>query len=158
VSGQTIAFHVDGTPAPQGSKRAYMPRGGSRAVVVDDNAKPLRAWRQAVTHAAREARGNRPPMLGPVRVDITFYLSRPVSHYRTGKRSQELRDSAPRIPANGPDLDKLVRGVLDALTAAGVFEDDRQVQALGAGKRFTRRRAILPWDVNPGALIRVSPR
>jgi Holliday junction resolvase RusA-like endonuclease len=156
VSGQTIAFHVDGTPAPQGSKRAYVPRGGSRAVVVDDTPKPLRAWRQAVTYAAREARGDRPPMLGPVRVEVAFWLRRPASHYRTGARSDELRDSAPRVPANGPDIDKLVRGVLDALTDAGVFEDDRQVQALIADKFYASRSRAF-GKAEPGAVVRVIP-
>ena len=96
-------------------------------------------------------------MLGPVHVTVTFWLPRPVSHYRTGARSQQLRKGAPIHPANGPDLDKLVRGVLDALTDAGMFEDDRQVQSLIAWKRYTNRDAAA-GEQSPGAGVWVSPR
>lgn len=149
----TLRFRVDGTPAPQGSKRAYVPRGTTRAVVVDDNKGPLRTWRLAVTSAARDACGDRPPLHGPVALHVDFYLLRPTSHYRAGVRYLELRDSAPRVPANGPDLDKLARAVSDALTDAGAYEDDRQVQRLAAQKRYTDRGR----GTTPGAWITVGP-
>lgn len=48
------------------------------------------------------------------------------------------------VPAGGPitsrygDLDKLTRGLLDALTKAGVYADDRQVVELMADKQWSR--------------------
>lgn len=60
----------------------------------------------------------------PVSVRITFLMPRP----KTVKRHM------PTVP---PDVDKLCRAVLDALTDAGVWVDDSQVVDLGATKIYT---------------------
>ncbi|HXF73588.1 MAG TPA: RusA family crossover junction endodeoxyribonuclease, partial [Actinomycetota bacterium] len=56
-------------------------------------------------------------------VEATFYLRRP-------------KRGAPIYPVRRPDLDKLTRGLLDALTAASVFGDDAQVVDLIVRKRY----------------------
>ena len=76
------------------------------------------------------------PYLGPVRVEITFGLSRPAAHYRTGKYAGHIRDSAPVWPGGRPDLDKLVRALLDGLTMGGAWSDDSQVVQLTASKIY----------------------
>lgn len=124
-----LRFAVPGIPVPQGSSRAFA-RGG-RVVVTSDNAR-LRPWRSTVTAAAAEARGDAPAMAGPIRVRLGFTFPRPAGHF--GKRG--LRPSAPVYPAVRPDLDKLVRAVLDALTESGCIRDDAQVVTLFAGKRY----------------------
>ena len=124
-----LRLTVPGIPVPQGSSRAFI-RGG-RAIVTSANAR-LRPWRSTVTAAAAEAHKDAPPISGPVRVRLGFTFPRPAGHF--GKRG--LRSSAPAYPAVRPDLDKLVRAVLDALTESGCIRDDAQVVSLFAGKVY----------------------
>lgn len=119
-----LTFTAYGVPIPQGSTRAFLPRGWKRPIITADNAK-TKPWRQAIVDACREQLAGRPPLEGPVEVELVFYLPRP--------------KSAPRRvmhPAKKPDLDKLVRAALDALTAAGAWRDDGQVINVRAAKRF----------------------
>jgi len=60
-----------------------------------------------------------------------FQFVRPKSHY-TAKGA--LRDAAPRHVGK-PDIDKLCRAVLDALTGIA-YADDSQVVALDASKVY----------------------
>lgn len=55
--------------------------------------------------------------------------------------------SAARAPASRPDLDKLVRAILDAMTGLA-FQDDGQVVALNAGKEYGNAGGCdIRWDV-----------
>ena len=118
---------VYGQPAPQGSKSAFV-RGG-RAVVVEGKGAGRAshvAWRQAVATAARDwqAESGQPLMDGPLRVLIVFVLHRPPSVPK--KR---------HYPTTRPDLDKLTRSVLDALTHV-IITDDSRVVDLHVVKRY----------------------
>jgi len=62
-------------------------------------------------------------MLGAIAVVIEFYLHKP----KSVKREK---------PTVKPDLDKMVRSVLDALTSAHVWNDDAQVLTLVAHKMY----------------------
>jgi Holliday junction resolvase RusA-like endonuclease len=124
---------VAGTPAPQGSKRFLGVRGG-HAVLVESS-RALGSWRADV-RAAFTGAGT---IAGPVVVEVVFRLPRPASV------SVKRRP----LPTVRPDVDKLCRAVLDALTSAGVYGDDAQVVRLVASKEY----------VTPGlqgALVRVS--
>jgi crossover junction endodeoxyribonuclease RusA len=124
-----VEFTVYGTPVPQGSKRAFQNR------VVDINAAAVRSWRRDVAAAAAEAMGGAAPLSEPLQVRIMFFLPRPKAHYGTGKNEGVLKRSAPVAPATKPDIDKLTRAVLDALTGV-VFRDDAQVAGLSCSKLF----------------------
>lgn len=151
----SLTIRVVGTPIAQGSKRAFVNKYTGRAQVVDD-AKGLMPWREAVTHAALLAREDAefgeliPTEIGPVRVVIRFLFNRPKGHYGTGRNANLVKESAPAHPVTARDVDKLSRGVLDALTAAGVFADDKQVIELTAVKAYTAGVAL------EGAEIRVE--
>jgi crossover junction endodeoxyribonuclease RusA len=125
-----LHFTVYGVPIPQGSLKAFMPKGRRFPVVTSDNLR-TKPWKHEVTEAARaeferyETYSAAPRVEGPVAVDIEFYLPRPKT---APKRI--------RYPGKKPDLDKLVRAVLDALTNAGVWQDDSQVVAVIATKSF----------------------
>jgi len=114
-----IQFFVPGQPGTKGSARAFVVRG--RAIITNDSRK-AKPWAAAVSAAAHEAMGGNPPMQGPVRVSLCFYLPRPKSHYLRG----QLRTDAPAYCPKRPDLDKLTRCTWDALTGI-VFSDDAQV-------------------------------
>lgn len=139
-----IEFTVIGTPAPQGSKR-HVGRG-----ILIESSKKVKPWREAVKHAAYEARAGRAPFDGPLHVGVDFYLTRPRSHYRTGKNAALLRASAPPYPATKPDLDKLLRSTLDALGEAGIYTDDARVVSVTMNKHYAD--PTIGLDV-PGARI-----
>jgi Holliday junction resolvase RusA-like endonuclease len=120
-----IAFTVFGTPIPQGSTRAFVPKGWKRPVITHANAK-TKPWRQAIVDATQNVMAGRLPVEeAPVELAVTFFLPRPKS---APKRFTE--------PARKPDTDKLLRAVMDALTAAGVWRDDAQVVLVVTRKAF----------------------
>lgn len=144
-----FAIVVPGVPIPQGSLRAFTRNG--KAWASSDNPR-TRPWKAAVTaEAARvvEEQALETPAFGrgPVAVDVTFLLPRPKGHYGT----RGLLPSAPTVPTVTPDLDKLVRAVLDALTGI-VWRDDAQVASLIAGKRYVEDHQPLATTIRVAAI------
>jgi Holliday junction resolvase RusA-like endonuclease len=64
-------------------------------------------------------------------------VERPKAHYGSGRNADKLKDSAPAFPLGKPDVDKLSRGVMDALTGI-IFRDDSCVVTKRASKRYGR--------------------
>ncbi len=143
----SVVLRVMGTPAPQGSKRAYARNGRVQMV---ESSKAVAPWREAVVAEAKRGGEAGLMLSGPVSVQVTFFLRRPKSHYRTGRNAHLLREDAPKYPAGRPDLDKCARSTLDALTQAGLIADDALVVDLHARKRFTHP------DRAPGAWIEIE--
>lgn len=112
-----INFFVDGLPVPQGSMKVINGR------VIHNKGSELAAWRSAVALIARQ-NGAR-PLTEPIQITIKFYLPKP----RTVKRP---------MPSVAPDLDKLIRSVLDGLTAIA-YVDDGQVVSIVAQKAYGER-------------------
>lgn len=129
---------VPGAPQPQGSMRAFVTADG-KALITTSN-KSLGEWRLLIAAEAIRQLGGRPLLAGPVGIELTFVLPRP--------RSLPKRVL---LPAKRPDLDKLVRGTLDALTAVA-YRDDAQVCSISARKRYT------VGSEQPGVFIRVFPK
>lgn len=133
-----IAFSVDGLPAPKGSLTAVRGRH-----VIEANPR-LRAWRGAVATNARLAlkmyRPGEAVLAGPVGVSLAFTLIRPGS---LTKRTRPWPTH--QSPGHG-DVDKLARGVLDALEDAGVFYNDAQVVVLRVVKQYpdSGRSDVMP--------------
>lgn len=128
-------FFVAGTPKPQGSKRAFVNRRTGRAQMVESAGEPLKDWRGIVDLVAIE---HGPPVSGPVEVTLTFYLTRPKSHYGTGRNAGTLKPKAPKEHIQKPDIDKLTRAVLDSLSGR-LFHDDSQVSTVTAVKVWQPR-------------------
>jgi crossover junction endodeoxyribonuclease RusA len=124
--------------------RAFHPKGARFPVVTADN-KRTKPWKHTVTELALAARGEAPAIDGPVIVELALYLPRPKSAPQRVKH-----------PAKKPDIDKLVRAILDALTYARVWNDDSQVVSLLATKRFAGGADDQPRGV-PRAEITVQP-
>jgi crossover junction endodeoxyribonuclease RusA len=153
----SLAFVVEGVPAPQGSK-TMMKHNRSGKMIMLESSKAVGPWRKKVTAAAVLALPLDWVMLsGPVQVRVVFAFERPKSHYRTGKFSAVLRDDAPPYPvAGGNDTDKLARAILDALTDALVWKDDAQVVGLHAVKGYAGE-GFFTMVTKPGAWISVKP-
>lgn len=129
-----VHFTVPGRPRPQGSKRPFVNKHTGRVQMVESS-KHIGEWRARVSQIAAQAMEGMELLAGPVTMNVTFVLGRPKAHYRTGRNAHLLRDGQPVAPCSTPDVDKLLRGVLDALTGT-VFADDGQVVAVVARKVF----------------------
>lgn len=116
-----LKIQVYGVPAPQGSKKGFVING--RVNMVEQSHKKLKPWREEVSDAAAKVMDGREPLDGDLFVAITFFMKRP----RTVRR---------RYPNVAPDVDKMTRGVLDALKFGNVYVDDARVVACMAHKRY----------------------
>lgn len=119
---KTLELVVYGVAQAKGSIRAFMPKGFNRPVLTSTN-RNLAQWEALVR---QEAQKHAPQTFfdGPVRVVLNFYLPRPQSLPR--KVTHHMKK---------PDLDKLTRGILDALTPV-VWRDDAQVVDVRATKHY----------------------
>lgn len=130
-----LFFTVYGEPAPQGSKRVI----NGRLVEASKKVKPWRAAVKAAYQMAVQETADGSVFDGPVFVEAIYYLDRPAS---VTKKKRPF-------PAVPPDLDKLDRGLFDALTEAGVWKDDALVV-----KSHTRK--LYADDRGPGAYVAIS--
>ncbi|HAF72524.1 MAG TPA: RusA family crossover junction endodeoxyribonuclease [Corynebacterium variabile] len=113
-------FFVPGVPAPQGSKR-YVGHRSGKPVLLESSAK-VKPWRSVVAQVALYKAPQY--MDGPVALDIVFILPRPKS---LPKRVIHM--------VKRPDIDKLARSTLDALSGVA-YTDDNQVTDLRTRKRY----------------------
>lgn len=135
-----IIIDVLGTPAPKGSSRAFINKKTGRAFVAPGGAKTtedkIANWNCAVREAAADAIGE---VAEPVYVDrclivvVEFKMCRPSGHWHKTKGG--LKPGAPVAPRTKPDIDKLARTTLDALTGIA-FDDDSRIVDLVLRKRY----------------------
>ena len=118
-----MKFTVLGSPIPQGSMKAFTPKGWKRPILTSDN-KKTKPWRQDVGQICLAELHGSPAGRGvPMRVMIAFYFERPKSVKSLAEKTTK------------PDIDKLARAVLDAITGIA-FEDDSQVTELFVTKSY----------------------
>jgi Holliday junction resolvase RusA-like endonuclease len=130
---EQIRLKIIGEPAPQGSKKIIHGR------LIEASGAKLKNWRKAIEIACKNYQ-NQNIILGPVAVEVHFYLTRPAS-VKFNKRP---------LPIVPPDLDKLARGLLDGIGQSGaIWGDDSQVVKLNATKSYA--------DENPsGAVVTIT--
>ena len=121
-----VSFDVVGRPAPQGSKKSV---GNGRFV---EASKYLPAWRAAVVSAARLAYSGE-PLTTPCRMRVVVFLDKP---------KKPKFESAPGVM---PDVDKLARGIADAVKIGGVIEDDALIVSLEIDKMWAVDRSAGAW-------------
>ena len=92
--------------------------------IITSSAKGLGTWRRLVADVAQNYAPVE-PWDGPVGIELHFGLPKPKSAPRRKRVWPDKR----------PDLDKLTRAVLDALTYV-VFADDSQVIEIRASKDY----------------------
>jgi len=117
-------FTILGDPKAQGRPRTRViqPKSGSKAFATIYETKEDKAAKE---HIRMSVAPFAPDELldGPLRVDVFFYLKRPLSHCGTGRNSGVLKASAPTYHRSKPDKDNLEKLVLDALTEI-IWKDD----------------------------------
>lgn len=149
ASREAVSAWVAGVPAPQGSKRPLGRRGGFGKAIMIEQSKRVAPWRQDVREAflplgfGERQTGQARLNTGPLVVKIVFVMPR--------TKAMRNRPSADFPMVQKPDVDKLCRAVLDALTSAGVYADDSQVVACYGFKRRAE-----PGEPT-GAMIHVEP-
>jgi Holliday junction resolvase RusA-like endonuclease len=100
-------------------------------------------WKLLVRHAILQSRPEK-PFAGAIEVQVAFCMPRPKSHYRKGI----LRPDAPHFHTGRPDLDNLLKAVMDAIgDTHAVWIDDAQVSRVAAAKIYSD---------TPGAVITIS--
>jgi Holliday junction resolvase RusA-like endonuclease len=114
TTGESATVFVPGLP-----KSMPRPRLGKGRVYVPHTADE---WKNEITAAMKHIG----PWEGPIAVTIIFLMPRP-------KRIELGRLEAHAVR---PDIDNLVKTVLDGMTYAGVWHDDRQVFSLTAEKFY----------------------
>lgn len=124
-----IRFTVYGRPQPQGSTRMFPIKTpvGNHMVLTSANRK-LKPWRQDVAQMAMIGLAEQTSMKqlasGPVHVSAEFYFAGPVKMPK-GRKGMTTK----------PDIDKLIRGILDAITGVLIC-DDSQVVEVTSIKRY----------------------
>lgn len=139
----TVTFFVEGISRPQGSKRSL---GNGRMIEASPH---IKTWRHDVRYGAQQHRPASWETTAPMSVSIAFCFLRPKSHYNT---KGQLTPKSPALATSKSigDIDKLVRGILDALTTV-LFDDDSQVVEINANKRYCSNLE------RPGAIITCTP-
>jgi Holliday junction resolvase RusA-like endonuclease len=119
---------IEGSPVPQGSFRHV-----GKGRIISANPK-LNNWRQTIADQIAQQTHHR-LIDAPVTVQLLFTLERPKSVSRA-------------LPTVKPDLDKLVRAALDAISLeryCQILKDDSCVVNIRAGKRYADNLAPGVW-------------
>lgn len=116
-----ITFDIVGTPAPQGSKSAFLNRHTGKPGMRDMGGKGLVAWRDAVASKAAELADEHGCFDGPLRLVVLFRFPMPAS------RPKPLRLVGCCWKSTMPDSSKLLRSLEDALKDGGLIADDARI-------------------------------
>jgi Holliday junction resolvase RusA-like endonuclease len=145
---------IPGAPVSQGNPQYFGPHRTAYP-------KATRGHRALVEALLGEHWAGQPPIDQPVALHCDFHFTRPASHYGTGRNSKLLKDSAPIWHAQQPDADKLCRLVMDSLTHAAVWRDDKLASRITGDKHWSHpslgpRTEITilrrdPMDITEGA-------
>jgi len=76
------------------------------------------------------------PFTEPLAVAIRFYFTRPKSHFRSGKNSHIMKDTAPLWHTSKPDADNLAKFVLDSMNKI-YWKDDSVIADLWILKQYS---------------------
>lgn len=114
-------------PTPQKRPRV------TRFVTYDPSKKDKVAFIKSVLNQLPKE-----PISYPLRISIQFKFKHPKSHLKT---NGELRKSAPNLHVSKPDIDNLVKFVLDALNGR-LYKDDSQIVSLKAVKQYSETSCI----------------
>lgn len=133
-SKDQLYFSFDIEPIPQLRPRVSS-RGGYVHVYDPQKVKNFKN----VLRSLASAQYQRPPLLGPLSVSLTFY--RPVQK-SISKTERERRLSNQSKPAVKPDTDNYIKSTLDALNGV-LWDDDSQIVKLTAEKRYAEKGKII---------------
>ena len=123
---------IDITPVAKARPRVTMVGGRARAYTPKKSADYER-------HIAREWAHER--QSAAVRLDIVFGMPIPQSW---SKKQQDAAASGLILPSKKPDIDNLIKAVMDALNGVA-YDDDNQVIELSAKKVYAPEPYVAIW-------------
>jgi Holliday junction resolvase RusA-like endonuclease len=123
-----VTFEVDGRPVPWA-------RAGRKHGQGSFTPKKVRAYQRRVQAAGIDALDGRTLLEGALLVDLTFYVEIPVSYPLWKKQAAA---NGLLYPSKLPDIDNLIKGILDALNDK-VWKDDKQVVRMDPKKLYSTR-------------------
>jgi Holliday junction resolvase RusA-like endonuclease len=115
-----IEFFVEGKPVPQGSL-VFM-----KGKPIHSGADRLATWRADIARLGKSAGCQ--PSDRPIAISLIFNMIKP----------KTVNRQMPTVP---PDLDKLIRAVLDGLTGVA-YKDDGQVVRISAVKIYSQKIGV----------------
>lgn len=124
----TLAFTIPGEPRGKGRPRIVKIRGFSRMATDAQTA----SYENLVALAAQQALGGREPLDGPLAMSVAVKLAPAASASRKGRTAMLTGEQR---PTKKPDLDNVVKAVLDGCNAVA-FRDDALVVELTARKLY----------------------
>ena len=105
----------------------------------------LAQWRASIRLAAREAGASLSPL--PINLTVVFGMPRPKAHMRwSGGKLIPKMQHYYDLPTVMPDVDKLLRAVMDALTGV-CYADDAQVVSVQVAKVYGETTYIEVRDI-----------
>ena len=75
------------------------------------------------------------PFAVPLAIAIRFYFTRPKSHFKTGKNSHVMKDTAPLWHTSKPDVDNMAKFLMDSLNKI-YWKDDSYIADCWITKQY----------------------
>ncbi len=132
----THTIFVPGRPVPKGSARSFVSLKTGKGHTVQDNVANLRNWQGMISQRAFDS--GIKPTRGSVTIFCDFIMARPKSHFGKHGITPKARLLEHLVK---PDLDKLTRAVLDALTGIA-YHNDAQANDQKCHKRYAAEGEI----------------
>lgn len=130
-----VRFFVQGVPKGQPRPRVYR-QGGKTWAHSQGKAGE---WKNMVKAVGLQNRPDK-PIEGPVAMQIDFFMARP----------KRLKKGEVGYCPVKPDIDNLVKAVMDSLNDTGIWGDDNQVVELSSSKKYCAE------GENPGAQVAIE--
>lgn len=125
-----IKLTILGEPKSQKRHRSFMMKGrGIRQ--YDPSAADKKDFLSIIQNNAPNK-----PFDCPIKVSLDFYFTRPLSHFRSGKNKNLMKDGAPVYHTGRPDADNLIKFCMDAMNKI-YWRDDSIICNLEIIKRYS---------------------
>lgn len=133
-SGNLLSFTIPGQPRGKGRPRISTRGGFARAYTDEKTAN----YEGLIAYAAQQALGQRTMLDGPLTLSVLVRLAPPAS---ASKRTRAAMLEGREHPAKKPDLDNIVKAVLDGCNGVA-FRDDALVCWINAGKLYAETAGV----------------
>lgn len=132
---ETVYLRVPGEPKAQKRHRYARDKKNFKIRNYDPSSEDKKNFYWQCYHA-------KPKKVPTCAVDIKifFHFSRPVYHYGSGKNEGKLKPSSNKHHIVKPDVDNLIKFVLDALTGL-YWVDDNQIINISARKMYVDKES-----------------
>ena len=119
--------------------RPHAARRGNFVTIY--NPKTADAWKQSVRSFFKVSKSLKEleTLNEPLTVRLNFYFKRPKSHFNI---KRELRKGQSKAHIQKPDIDNLVKAVLDAIVDEGIMKDDKLITELYATKKWVNEESV----------------